>query len=41
MGIQTIAEYVEDSDTLDVVRELGIDYAQGYAVGHLRQLASV
>lgn len=39
MGIRTVAEYVEDAATLDVVRGLGIDYAQGYAVGTLRQLA--
>ncbi len=38
MGIQTVAEYVEDSSTLDVVRTLGVDYAQGYAVGKLRPL---
>ena len=39
MGIRTVAEYVEDTDTLAAVRALGIDYAQGYAVGQLRQLA--
>ena len=38
MGIRTVAEYVEDGPTLDVVRELGVDYAQGYAVGSLRPL---
>ncbi|MET3130277.1 diguanylate cyclase (GGDEF)-like protein/PAS domain S-box-containing protein [Oxalobacteraceae bacterium GrIS 1.11] len=38
MGIQTVAEYVEDDATLAVIRELGIDYAQGYAVGRLRPL---
>lgn len=38
MGIQTVAEYVEDGPTLAAVRELGIDYAQGYAVGQVRQL---
>jgi len=39
MGIRTVAEYVEDPDTLAAVRALGIDYAQGYAVGQMRQLA--
>lgn len=38
MGIRTIAEYVEDPPTLETVRALGIDYAQGYAVGKVRQL---
>ncbi len=38
MGISTVAEYVEDEPTLAVVRELGLDYAQGYAVGTLRPL---
>jgi diguanylate cyclase (GGDEF)-like protein/PAS domain S-box-containing protein len=33
MGLQTVAEYVEDLQTLDIVRELGIDYAQGHCVG--------
>jgi diguanylate cyclase (GGDEF)-like protein len=33
LGIRTIAEYVEDEDLLRAVRELGVDYAQGYEVG--------
>lgn len=33
MGIETIAEWVEVEDTLRVVRELGIDCAQGHAIG--------
>jgi EAL domain-containing protein (putative c-di-GMP-specific phosphodiesterase class I) len=28
-GIETIAESVEDEETLSVVRQLGVDYAQG------------
>jgi len=39
MGLSVVAEYVEDEPTLAVVRELGLDYAQGYAVGALRPLA--
>ncbi|WP_258194301.1 EAL domain-containing protein [Janthinobacterium sp. PAMC25594] len=40
MGLQTVAEYVENAETLAVIRELGIDYAQGYAVGGLRPLTA-
>jgi diguanylate cyclase (GGDEF)-like protein len=32
MGIRTIAEFVENAQTLDAVRSIGIDYAQGYAI---------
>lgn len=32
-GKQTIAEYVEDEETLNVLREIGVDYAQGYHYG--------
>ena len=40
MGLKTVAEYVEDATTLAVIRELGVDYAQGYAVGKLRPLTA-
>ncbi|MDW3688831.1 EAL domain-containing protein [Cupriavidus sp. CV2] len=33
MGKQTIAEYVENEALLARLRELGVDYAQGYGVG--------
>ena len=33
MGMQTIAEFVEDAITLDYLKDLGIDYAQGYHIG--------
>jgi PAS domain S-box-containing protein len=32
-GLQTIAEGVEDQETLDLLRELGVDYAQGFFLG--------
>ena len=32
MGKQTIAEYVEDSAVLFKLRELGVDFAQGYGL---------
>jgi diguanylate cyclase (GGDEF)-like protein/PAS domain S-box-containing protein len=33
MGMKTVAEYVENEATLKVLREIGIDYAQGSHVG--------
>lgn len=32
-GIKTIAEHVESKEVYDIVKELGIDYAQGYFLG--------
>ncbi|WP_051288543.1 EAL domain-containing protein [Brumicola pallidula] len=32
MGMQTIAEFVESDDIKDMLKELGVDYAQGYAI---------
>ncbi len=33
MGKQTIAEFVADQHTVDVLTELGVDYGQGYYLG--------
>ncbi|PAU76899.1 ammonium transporter [Halomonas salipaludis] len=33
LGLLTIAEFVEDEDVLQRLRELGVDYAQGYLFG--------
>ncbi|MFB5084804.1 putative bifunctional diguanylate cyclase/phosphodiesterase [Symbiobacterium thermophilum] len=33
LGKQTVAEFVDSPRTLQVVREYGIDYAQGYLIG--------
>ena len=33
MGIKTIAEFVENDDIVATLREIGVDYVQGYAVG--------
>nr|WP_322681910.1 EAL domain-containing protein [Nostoc sp. DedQUE03]MDZ7977380.1 EAL domain-containing protein [Nostoc sp. DedQUE03]MDZ8045950.1 EAL domain-containing protein [Nostoc sp. DedQUE02] len=33
MGIQTIAEFVENDAILERITALGIDYAQGYGIG--------
>jgi diguanylate cyclase (GGDEF)-like protein len=32
-GKETVAEFVEDEDTLAILREIGVDYAQGYLIG--------
>ena len=33
VGMQTVAEYVQDAETLDLLGELGVDLAQGHFVG--------
>ena len=33
LGKQTIAEFVGDDETFDLLRAYGVDYAQGYHVG--------
>lgn len=33
MGIRTIAEFVSEEQTIDLLKQLRVDYAQGYAVG--------
>lgn len=34
MNLETIAEFVENEAILEKLREIGVDYAQGYAIGH-------
>lgn len=41
MGLATIAEFVEDEAILEVLREIGVDYAQGFHVGVPRPLAEM
>jgi diguanylate cyclase (GGDEF)-like protein len=36
MGMQTIAEFVEDEDTRQALSEIGVDYVQGYHIGRPR-----
>lgn len=38
MGLKTVAEFVENDDILVKLRGLGVDYAQGYAIGQPRSL---
>ena len=33
MGLQTIAEYVGDDETIEVLRRVGVDYVQGFHIG--------
>jgi len=33
MGKKTIAEFTEDREVLDVLRSVGVDYAQGFEIG--------
>jgi EAL domain-containing protein (putative c-di-GMP-specific phosphodiesterase class I) len=32
-GLQTIGEGLEDQETLDLLRELGVNYGQGFHIG--------
>ena len=32
LGKETIAEFVEDEATLEMLREAGVDYAQGFHI---------
>ena len=34
MNVETIAEFVEDETILEKLREMGVDYAQGYGLDH-------
>jgi diguanylate cyclase (GGDEF)-like protein/PAS domain S-box-containing protein len=34
MGISTVAEWAQDDATISQLRELGVDYVQGYLLGH-------
>ena len=39
LGMRTIAESVEDSATLTRIKELGLDFAQGYFIAEPEALA--
>jgi EAL domain-containing protein (putative c-di-GMP-specific phosphodiesterase class I) len=41
MGRQTIAEFVGDAPTMELLGELGVDYAQGFQVGRPRPSVAV
>jgi EAL domain-containing protein (putative c-di-GMP-specific phosphodiesterase class I) len=41
LGKYTIAEFVEDEYTLQMLRQLGVDYAQGYYIGKPKAVAEL
>lgn len=41
MGLRTVAEYVEDSATIDLLRNNGVDSVQGYGVGRPEPLTAM
>jgi len=41
LGLKTVAEFVEDTATLKKLNEIGIDYAQGYAIAKPQPLDSL
>jgi diguanylate cyclase (GGDEF)-like protein len=41
MGKRTVAEFVESNEIIEALREIGVDYAQGYAIGKPSPFESV
>ncbi len=41
LGLETVAEFVEEDRTLRVLEELGVTYAQGYAIGRPQPAVSL
>jgi diguanylate cyclase (GGDEF)-like protein len=41
MGKKTVAEYVENERVLDMLREIGVDYAQGFGIEEPRLLSEL
>jgi PAS domain S-box-containing protein len=40
-GLKTVGEGVEDQETLDLLRSLGVDYAQGFHIGRPAPMAAL
>ena len=41
MGKTTVAEFVADKETARLVRDIGVDHAQGYYIGKPRPISEV
>jgi EAL domain-containing protein (putative c-di-GMP-specific phosphodiesterase class I) len=41
LGKQTVAEFVGNQRTVELLRQYGVDYAQGYYIGRPRAVESV
>lgn len=41
MGKKTIAEFVEDDEILEILREIGVDFAQGWGIGMKRPIVEL
>jgi EAL domain-containing protein (putative c-di-GMP-specific phosphodiesterase class I) len=41
MQVKVIAEWVENEETLSLLKEMGVDYVQGYHLGVPREVKSV
>jgi len=41
LGMRSIAEWVEDLETLCALKELGVDYVQGYAISKPQEATAI
>jgi EAL domain-containing protein (putative c-di-GMP-specific phosphodiesterase class I) len=41
LGMRSIAEWVEDADTLRALKEIGVDYVQGYVIARPQESAAI
>ena len=41
MGKKTIAEYVEDDEIVEILKEIGVDYAQGFGIGKKKPIVEL
>jgi len=41
LGLRTVAEFVESEAALQTVRQLGVDYAQGYCIARPQPLSQL